>query len=160
MSRDDHPDRARVSLLEALVDRDPVSTEGLDRRRDFAHQSERVQVSLRQDIRDLLNTRQRVLPWSEHLTELTSSVFDFGVEDVAGVDLSTAERRQQFVSRLASVIRKHDSRFVHVKVEPVEEEHQSDRVLRFRMEARVRVENRTDRAVYNFELETATRQFR
>ena len=67
------------------------------KRRNLAIRSMReVKQSLQRDLENLLNTRRRATGWPADLTELVLSLANYGIPDIAGADLGSAENREQF----------------------------------------------------------------
>ena len=60
---------------------------------------------------------------------------------------------------LAPVIRRCDSRYESVRIVTAERSDATDRILRFRIEAVVTVENGTEAVAFDLKLEPVTRQF-
>jgi type VI secretion system protein ImpF len=146
----------RAPLLPALLDDDPDSTS--DPRSSFRAQVQRLKESVRRDLQDLLNTRQRCRSWPRELGELERSVLDYGVVDVTGANLASADRRSAFLAQLAAAIQRHDARFQSVVVSPLDNSDPQDRTLRFRIEAVLRVETGAETAVFDFQLEPVSRR--
>ena len=113
--------------------------------------------SVRIDLQNLLNTRQRCYSWPKELQELDRSVLDYGIPDLTGANLASAGRRNAFLEQIASIIRRHDARFQAVKVQPLDGKDPSDRTLRFRVEAVLRVETEAETAIFDFQIEPVTR---
>ena len=153
MAKGPSNNQARLSLIDALQKDEGTSRESLQAR------LRRVKESVRRDLQDLLNTRQRCQGWSSGLEQLERSVFDYGVPDITGANLSSQDRRAAYLRDLEGVIRRHDPRFTSVKVESVESANPHDRVLRFRIEATLRVETGPEQAVFDFRLEPVSRHF-
>ncbi|MFO1052655.1 MAG: type VI secretion system baseplate subunit TssE [Planctomycetota bacterium] len=154
MSRDDEPE-IRLPLLLALTDDDPDSQ--VESRGQMRARLRQFRESVRQDLQDLLNTRNRCISWPREYEQLERSVFDYGIADVTGINLASPERRAQFLGEIAQVIRRHDARFEEVHVVPLDSQDPLDRTLRFRIEATVRVEAGRDTATFDFQLEPVSR---
>lgn len=146
----------RQPLLSALTDDDPESL--LELKPSPKQQAKALRESVRLDLQNLLNTRQRCLSWPKEFSELDRSVLDYGIPDLTGANLSTASRRNAFLQQLAGVIQRHDARFHTVKIEPLDNADPHDRTLRFRIEATLRVETETETAIFDFQMEPVSRQ--
>lgn len=154
---DDDDLNIRLPLLAALIDDDPDTT--TESRQSFRTQARQIKETVRRDLQDLLNTRQRALSWPKELTELDRSVLDYGIVDVTGANLASNERRNAFLAQIAAAIRKHDPRFQSVVITPTDNSDPQDRTLRFRIEATLRVETGPETAIFNFQLEPVSRRF-
>jgi len=157
MARDDQEALIRLPLLPALLDDEPDSAR--EARPSARAQARRFRESVRRDLQDLLNTRQRCLGWPKELTELDRSVLDYGVPDLTGANLSSPEKRNAFLAGLGDAIRRHDARFRTITVTSLDNSDPHDRTLRFRIEATLRVETGHETAVFDFQLEPVTRHF-
>ncbi|MCC6785178.1 MAG: type VI secretion system baseplate subunit TssE [Planctomycetes bacterium] len=154
---DDDDLNIRLPLLAALIDDDPDTT--TESRQSFRTQARQIKETVRRDLQDLLNTRQRALSWPKEFTELDRSVLDYGIVDVTGANLASNERRNAFLAQIAAAIRKHDPRFQSVVITPTDNSDPQDRTLRFRIEATLRVETGPETAIFNFQLEPVSRRF-
>jgi len=144
-----------LPLLDVLTDDDP------DRELDVPGRggspSQRLMASIRRDLEDLLNSRQRCLSWPKELTELDDSILDYGVPDVTGANLGSSQDRRRFFESITNLIRKHDPRFQSVKVIPQESTDPTDRTLRFRIEAVLKPALHSEETAFDFLLEPVSR---
>lgn len=145
----------RLPLLQALIDENPEKS--VELRPSAKQQMRELRESVRIDLQNLLNTRQRCTSWPKELQELERSVLDYGIPDLTGANLASAGRRNAFLEQIASTIRRHDARFQTVKVQPLDGKDPSDRTLRFRVEAVLRVETEAETAIFDFQIEPVTR---
>lgn len=150
-------DRLRLSLLDQLIDDDPDSQQEAAPSDQQVYQA--VIDGLKRDLLELLNTRERCLSWPPQLNELVRSVLAYGIPDVSGAHLAAASDRESFLASLGPVIRRCDSRFKSVNIVPGDRGEAGDRVLRFRIEAVVRVESGPESLAFDFKLEPVTRTF-
>ena len=147
----------RPSLIDSLTDLDPDRTE--ERPSASRESARKLRDSLRRDLENLLNTRERCLSLPEDLRELDRSVYSYGVEDLSGADLASKETRENFLQHLGQRIRAHDPRFHSVKVESLEGDDPHDRTLRLRIEALVKLDGGREDVRFDFRLEPVSRQF-
>jgi type VI secretion system protein ImpF len=121
------------SVLDRLIDEEP----GV--RRDPPQSRTQVlrelKQSVRRDLENLLNTRQRCLPYPENLAELESSLVSYGMPDIIGTTLVGTEGRERLRKLLEEIIRRFEPRFKSVKVELLDSTESLDRTLRFRIDA-------------------------
>lgn len=139
------------------MDDDPANQQEPSPSEEQAYRT--VLDGLKRDLLELLNTRKRCRSWPSQLEELGRSVFAYGIPDIAGAHLATAKDRDRFLSTLGPLIRRCDQRFKSVRITPSSNRDANDRVLRFRIEATVRVESGTEPIAFDFKLEPATRTF-
>ncbi len=142
------------SVLDRLLDDEP------DRQQEPVKSRNQVlrdlKQSVRRDLEDLLNTRWRCAPLPPHLGELETSLVNYGIPDIAGADLGSAERRAEFRATLEAAIRRFEPRFKTLVVELLENAEPSDRMLRFRINALLWVEPAPEPVVFHSAVEPAT----
>ena len=157
MARDSSEAGIRMPFLYALLDDEPERAS--EPRQTARALVRRFRESVRMDLQNLLNTRERSVSWSKDLTELNSSVLNYGVRDVTGANLSSGGDRDRFLKELANTVRRNDSRFRSVEIHSLDNADPLDRTLRFRIEARISVEAGTDSTTFDFQLEPVSRHF-
>ena len=154
MARSNEQDDS-LPLIDVLTDDDP------DREQDVPGMggslARRLVVSIRRDLENLLNSRQRCLSWPKELTELDDSLLDYGIPDITGANLGSSEDRQRFFESITNLILKHDPRFASVKVIPQDSLDPTDRMLRLRIEAILKPALHSESAVFDFQLEPVNR---
>jgi type VI secretion system protein ImpF len=141
MARDNNDSPIEMSLLDRLLDdepashRDPVKTrhQALDEFRD----------ALRRDLEALLNTRACSVTWSAALSELDTSILNYGVLTVTSAELSAEDNR-------------FEPRFLRVSVTLVEDPERIDRTLRFRIEALAQAKPAPEPLVFDSVLDPST----
>ena len=148
---------AQQSVLDRLLDDDPeVRTEPPR----SARQSLRdLKASLRRDLENLLNTRQRARPWPKALDQLDRSLLAYGVVDLTGANLASESSRREFVRSLEAAIRRCEPRFKSVKLALADDSDPVARTMRFRIEAVVNADPVPEAIVFDSELELITRTF-
>lgn len=150
-------DELRLPLLDQLIDDDPGTREEAP---PTAGQTYRQVIdALKRDLLDLLNTRERCLSWPKNLKELDRSILSYGIPDITGANLAAVKDRDAFLQSLAPVIRRGDPRYQAVRIIPADRSDSTDRILRFRIEAVVRVESGTESVAFDLKLEPITRLF-
>ena len=112
--------------------------------------------TLQRDLELLLNTRQT---WAEPLIkgpETINSIMSFGIPDVMGQRLRTIDDRKNFANDLKNIILRHDPRFENLRVEMASSSQAAERILHFRISARVRIGKSPRRVVFDTTIEPAT----
>lgn len=155
---DDDDIEVRLSLLDNLLDDDPDRT--TDPVVRAATVLRRFKDSIRRDLAEFLNTRQRCLSWPKQLKELNGSVLDYGIPDVSGSTLSTEDDRKEFLSTISNLIRRHDPRFRTLKITPTANKEATDRTLRFRIQGVIRIAGEVEKTNFDFQLEPVSRVFK
>lgn len=89
------------------------------------------------DVQRLLAERPCVVSWPSHLSELETSLVNYGLSDFAGEDLANHQDREQLGRRIEAVIRKYEPRLQDVNVQLLPDRGPSDNAVRFQISARV-----------------------
>ncbi|MGQ9575802.1 MAG: type VI secretion system baseplate subunit TssE [Thermoguttaceae bacterium] len=142
------------SVLDRLLDEEPSNPREAPKSRTQVLRE--LKQSVRRDLENLLNTRWRCRSWPGHLKELDTSLVSYGIPDVTGADLSSAQRREEFRSQLERVIRHFEPRLKNVSVILLEQGEPWDRTLRFRIEGLLLVEPAPEPVAYDSAVEPAT----
>lgn len=136
-----------LSVFDRLIDDNPDSAR--DPAPARAQTLTDLRNAIRRDLEDLLNTRRRVVGWPDDLTELESSVLNYGVPDILAENLATETRRREVVAQMEAAIRRWEPRFVRLSVSLLENSDQTDRTLRFRIEAMIRADPAPEPLVFD-----------
>lgn len=150
-------DELRLPLLEQLLDEDPDSSVEAPLSSQAIYS--RAIDSLKADLLDLLNTRERCRSWPKQLKELDHSVLSYGIQDVSGAHLASPSDRTKFLNQLGPVIRRCDPRFASVRIVPDTERDASDRTLHFKIEALVKLDGGAEEVSIPLKLEPVRRNF-
>ena len=145
-----------TSVLDRLIDYEPeVSRESLASRSKNLRQ---LKQSVRRDLEWLLNTRQRADELAEELKESGDSVVMFGLPDFTTLTMDSAEDQNYIKHEIEEAIRRFEQRLegVVVSVEPVLA---TDRVLRFRIDARLKIDPAPEPIVFDTVLQLGTGEY-
>ena len=142
------------SVLDRLLDDEPTATRELPKTRNQVLRE--LKKSLRRDLENLLNTRWRCTSWAEDLEELERSLINYGLPDITGADLGSAQHREEFRQIVEKVIQRFEPRFKSVKVAMLGNSEPLDRTLRFRIDALLYAEPAPEPVVFDSALEPAT----
>ena len=110
-------------LIDRLVEVDPKMTP-----------ERQLKAALRRDLESLLNTRRVVEPPPEALTEVTRSLYNYGLPDFSSYSLSSPKDRGRLLRALEVSIALFEPRLAGVKVTAVDAPTAGSRVLRFQIE--------------------------
>jgi type VI secretion system protein ImpF len=121
------------SVLDRLLDDDPTVTRETVKSRTQVLRE--LRQSLRRDLENLLNTRWRCASCPEDLEELEHSLVNYGIPDITGADLGSAQSREEFTQIVERVLESYEPRFKSVRVTMLPNSGLLDRTLRFRIEA-------------------------
>jgi type VI secretion system protein ImpF len=137
MSRIDNEIRITPSVLDRLLDFEPdVSREAPKSRSKSLRE---LKLSVRRDLEWLLNSRAFPEEIDERLEEVKKSVVVYGLPDITGISAKSHVEQKRLTEALENAIKIFEPRFLNLKVtlEPV---NNIDRMLKFRIEARLNVE--------------------
>ena len=144
-------------VLDRLLDDDPgVTREAPSSRHQLLHD---LKQAVRRDLENLLNTRVRCLIVPGEFKELKQSLVNYGIPDITGASLGSAEEREDFCRLLQTVIRQYEPRFKAVTVKPVNNTDAQDRTLRLRIDALLIAEPAPEPIVFDSVLRPGTGAF-
>jgi type VI secretion system protein ImpF len=153
-----HADQPLVpSVLDRLLDDEPELSKETSKSRTQVLRE--LKQTVRRDLENLLNTRWRCVSWPPNLDELEVSLANYGIPDFVGMNMGIAEDREQFRRILEKVIRNYEPRFKKVDVRLVQSADQTDRTLRFRIDALLHAEPAPEPVVFDTALEPVTQSF-
>jgi type VI secretion system protein ImpF len=145
------------SLLDRLLDDDPgVTAEPARNRSQLLRE---LKLSVRRDIESLLNARRRNVSIPPALPELANSLLTYGIPDFSGAGPATDAQRTAFCRLLETIVRQGEPRLLRVSVELAAAPDDTDRTLRFRIDALLRADPSPEPVVFDSTLEPATHQF-
>jgi type VI secretion system protein ImpF len=119
-----------------------------------------VRKFIARDLEDLLNTRCRCELLPEEMSELHSSIVNYGLPDFTGVKMSGVNERKQLSRLLEDSIRRYESRLLSVRVTLVDSRDESDRRLHFRIDAILNVHPTPTPVVFDSHLEPSSSTFK
>ena len=155
MAHIDKKKKLRPSILDRLFDNDPNNNVEIDR--DQHQKLKDLRNSVRRDLENLLNTRFRMIEPDENLLQVRKSLLNYGLPDLATVNISDKEKRKEFIEHLESVLIEFEPRFKSVKVNYMENSDSLDRTLRFRIDAILYADPSPEMVVFDSILEPVTR---
>lgn len=123
----------RASVLDRLFDDEPNVS--VDSERSRQRKLKDLRNSVRRDLESLLNARYRVVSPPEEYCELSTSLLNYGLPDLATVNMLDVSKRQEFTRNIENIIRTYEPRFKSVKVSYIDNARKADRTLRFRIDA-------------------------
>jgi len=145
------------SVFDRLLDDDPAnSRETAKSRRQVLRE---MKQSVRRDLENLLNTRQRCRQWPEPFEELDASLINYGLPDFTGVNMSVPSERERLCGIVQRVIQHFEPRFKSVRIRLLENADEFDRTLRFRIDGLLNVEPTPEPVVFDSQLEPTTSTF-
>ncbi len=149
------PQRAQLPLLDRLLDADRDSNEMHSP--TVSEALERLHAAVRRDLESLLNARRRRRPLPPLLTQLGSSVFNYGIPDPASGAYAVPELRQVLVREVEATIRRFEPRLTKVAVSLVGDKEGLGSTLRLKVEAVLRADPVPEPVSFETLLEPVTR---
>jgi type VI secretion system protein ImpF len=142
------------SVLDRLLDYEPEVKRELPKSR---HQVLRdLKQSVRRDLENLLNSRQRCLAYPPALKELKQSLVNYGIPEFLGTNLTASQDRESFCRTLQTVVQQYEPRFKSVKVILLTNAEPLDRTLRFRIDALLYADPAPEPIIFDSMLEPAS----
>lgn len=155
MARADKKKKLRPSILDRLIDNDPDNNVEID---PGQHQKlKELRNSVRRDLENLLNTRFKMVEPDSQYVEVQNSLLNYGLPDLATVNIADKVKRQEFIDRLQLILINFEPRFKSVKITYMENSDTIDRTLRFRIDATLYADPSPEVVVFDSILEPVTR---
>jgi len=148
---------AQQSLLDRLIDRDPMST--TESRMTLAQSVSEFKQSVRRDVEWLLNTRRIPEPAPDSMVELKSSLYEYGLPDITSLSADSPEVRTQLVRRIEEAITLFEPRLADVKITVTDTGEGGSRQLRFLIEGMLRMEPNPEQVAFDTILDTTKCNF-
>ena len=153
--RADKKKQFRPSILDRLLDNEPyIDVEADKSRQQYLRD---LHNSVRRDLQNLLNTRYRVIAPPEEFTQLQSSILNYGLPDLATVNIADIEKKKNFVRLLEKILRDYEPRFKTVKVILQDNKDKTDRTLKFRIDATLYADPAPEVIVFDSVLDPVSR---
>ena len=151
----DKKKKLRASILDRLIDNEPQSTVDLDTNK--YHKLSNLRNSVKRDLEDLVNTRYRIVGPPKDLAETVSSIINYGLPDLATINMSDTEFQQQFVEQFELILREYEPRFKSIKIDYIDNSNSLDRTLHFRIDATLYADPYPEIIIFDSELDPVTR---
>jgi len=143
-------------VLDRLIDYEPeVSREPIASRTKSLRQ---LKQSVRRDLEWLLNTRQIVDGLPPDLKEVNNSLAAYGLPDFSHINIENLDDQKQMQRVIERVIQIFEPRLEDVVV-TVEPPRHAERVMRFRIDARLKVEPAPEPVVFDTMLQLGSGQY-
>lgn len=153
--RVDKKKELRPSILDRLLDDEPHIQVEADKNR---HQHLReLRNSVKRDLENLLNTRYRMVEPPEEFSQLELSLLNYGLPDLATVNVADIEKKRNFTRHLEKILRDYEPRFKTVKVNHIDNKDNTDRTLRFRIDATLYADPAPEIVVFDSVLDPVSR---
>lgn len=157
MARKGAASQIRPSVLDRLIDSEPrASSEPPSYRTQSARE---LKESLRRDLEWLLNARRTPVPAPPGAVELSRSVYNFGLPDFTNHSLKSVEDKRRLAQTIEAAVLNFEPRLTGVTVK-VHELTPTSRVLKFHIEALMRMDPAPERVFFDARLELSTSQYK
>lgn len=145
----------RPSIMDRLIDNEPGNRVEVD---SGQHQKLKdLRQSVRRDLENLFNTRIRLIEPDDKFHHLKRSILNYGLPDLATVNLTNIERRREFIQEMERLLLEFEPRFKSVNVVYVENTNRSERMLRFRIDGTLYADPSPEVVVFDSVLEPVSR---
>jgi type VI secretion system protein ImpF len=156
MSRTDNEVRVTPSVLDRLLDFEPELTrEPLASRAKSLRQ---LKQSVRRDLEWLLNTRRVATEIPADLKEVSRSLANYGLPDFSGISIENPAEQKRMRREIQETIATFESRLENVVV-TLEGKRDTERALRFRIDARLKVEPAPEPVTFDTVLQLGSGQY-
>lgn len=135
--RFDNEVRITPSVLDRLLDFEPNLTSESPKSRSRSLRE--LKQSVRRDLEWLLNTRQYAGEIPSRLEEVQKSVLTYGLPDFTALGAKSPSEQKRLVKELETALRLFEPRFMDLRI-TLEPPSNTERVLRFRIDARLKVD--------------------
>lgn len=108
-----------------------------------------LRLGIRRDLENLLNTRRAPLTWPSEWDQLNRSLLAYGIPDITGAILDTAELQNQFCQNLREAIERFETRLKNIKVSIMQGNSSLENTLSLRIEALLLVEPTPELIVFD-----------
>jgi len=147
--------RAQLPLLDRLLDADPGALEPPPPSASEA--LEQLHTAVRRDLEALLNARRRRRPLPALLTELPTSLVNYGIPDPASGAYAVPELRAGLAGEVEATIRRFEPRLTKVSAELAGDTDDLGGTLRLKIDAVLRADPVPEPVSFETLLEPVTR---
>ncbi|MCO8121094.1 type VI secretion system baseplate subunit TssE [Stieleria sp. TO1_6] len=145
------------SVLDRLIDLEPHRrTESPMNRTQVLQQ---MKESVGRDLQALLNTRCRATSWPPDLTELDQSLFAYGIPDCVGINTGSRQQQETLRRLLTRAIETFEPRLTKIRVALADTNDPTDRALRFRIDAMLKIDPAPEPVIYDSKLDATSGDF-
>lgn len=155
MARIDNKKKLRSSILDRLLDDDPGNN--IDTAIGKHQKIKQLRNSVRRDLENLMNSRLRVIEPGEEYRELDKSLLNYGLPDLATINITDLEKRKEFTVKMEKILREFEPRFKNVNISYIENKDKIDRTLHFRIDATLYADPSPEVVIFDSVLEPVTR---
>lgn len=155
MAHIDKNKKLRPSIIDRLFDDEPHLQS--DKKVEHHQLLRQMRASIRRDLESLLNSRYYLIQPGSELAEVEKSLFNYGLPDLATVNIMNVEKRQIFIKQLEATLKVYEPRFKSVKITFNDNVDEIDRTLRFRIDTVIYADPAPEVVIYDSTLDSVTR---
>ncbi len=144
-------------MLDRLLDFEPENSSEAPKSRSASLRD--LKLTVRRDVEWLLNTRRTIAEVPTRLEETVRSVFLYGLPDFVSVSAKSPSEQKRLTKELETAIRLFEPRLIDVRV-TLEPTDSVERVLRFRIEAKINVEPVPEPVVFDTVLQLGSGEYK
>jgi type VI secretion system protein ImpF len=156
MARTDNEVRITLPFLDRLLDFEPDVTRESPKSRSKSMRE--LKLSVRRDLEWLLNTRCFPDEIDSSLEEVNKSLALYGLPDFTGVGAKNTMEQKRLIRSVETAMRIFEPRFIDLKV-TLEPPSNTERALKFRIEARLRVDPAPEPVVFDTILQLGSGEY-
>ena len=156
MSRFDNEIRITPSVLDRLIDERPDQTQEAPATRQTSLRL--LKQAVKRDLEWLLNSRATPETVPEGLTEVNRSLVLYGLPDLTTASVKSPDDRSRLRDAVAETVRLFEPRLEGVEVS-LESEVETERAIRFRIDARLKVDPAPEPVTFDTTLQLASGEF-
>ncbi|OUS30157.1 type VI secretion protein [Gammaproteobacteria bacterium 45_16_T64] len=153
--RVDKEQKIRPSIFDRLLDNEPEKK--VEDNHDQFQATRSLRESVRRDLEQLFNTRYRITSAKDNPPELELSLVNYGLPDLATINLVDEDTRIDFCRSLETTIRRYEPRFKSIKVHTLGNVENEDRTVRFRIDAVLHADPAPEVIIFDSVLEPVSR---
>ena len=157
MSRGEDQKRIVLSVLDRLLDEEPDHSG--EAPLDDSLLLRYTQQAVRRDLQDLLNARIRCVPWNVEWKELSDSLLNYGLPDFTAAGMDAASNPEKVLESIRQTIERWEPRLSGVRIRQTSVDSYFNRVIKFRIEATMIINETKHVLFYESVLEATTGQF-
>ena len=146
------------SLIDRLTDTEPKNRG--ESRVGYLESARRFKNGLQRDLEWLLNTRRIPITAPDEFTEISHSVYHYGLPDLTSISRDSPEARDRLLRRVEDVIGIFEPRLANVSISAVEVEGvEHRRELRFHVEGTLLMDPTPEQVTFDTVLHFGTGQY-
>lgn len=148
-------------LIDRLIDRDKDrgSATSADPYRTRAASVRGLKAALRRDLEWLLNTRRNPLAAPESMTELSQSLYNYGLPDFSALSVNAPKDRQKLLMEIERTVALFEPRLRNVRCMLIEGSGTGARALRFQIEGALQMDPSPEHVSFDGELQLASGEY-